>query len=71
MGMNMGEDEEWHDTPGWEWDPNVEKYVKTSTGRFQDLDDEERFQFARQNHAHELNFDDWPGPGRIRIYTLM
>ena len=56
--------------PGWEWDPRVKKYVKTISGRFQDLDDEERFQFARQNEAHEVNFEDWPGPGRVLMYTI-
>ena len=63
------DDAEWQEHPGWEWDPNVKKYVKTTSGRFQDLDYEECFQFATHNEAHGVNFDDWPGPGRVLMYT--
>ena len=49
----------------------IQKMGPTTTpGKFQDLDDEERYQFARQSEAHEKNFDDWPGPGRVLMYTI-
>ena len=62
--------EEWPSPPGWEWNPNKKQWDKTITGRFQDLDDEERYKFARQKEAQEINFDDSPGAGRVLMYTI-
>ena len=74
---NWDENDDWNDDgtqypnpPGWAWNPETKAWDQTQTGSYQDLDDEERFQFARQSEANTVEFDDWPGPGRDLMYTI-
>ena len=67
---NDGCNEDWPSPPGWAWNSETKAWDRTTTGNFQYLDDEERFQFARQSEAAEINFDDWQGPGRVLMYTI-
>ena len=63
------EEEYW---PGWRWegDDDGEWVEDQQAPLYTDLNDEERFQYARQNEAQTMTFDPWPLPGKVQIWCI-